>query len=109
MSDPRFREWLAVTERALAASVDELPTALEEASERREALQRSIEAQPPDIPPAPEVAERLRVSEAALTKLARECHESIGAQLAELKRIRAETRQYQPARSNFPTVVSRSV
>ena len=109
MNDRRLDEWLALSQRILAAEPAERVRELVDAEERRRELQASLEADPPAHPPSIELVQALRESEDAIQKLGRELSREISTQLGELRKVRSAAQGYRPTRGSRPAFVSRSV
>jgi hypothetical protein len=109
VNDRRLEEWLALSQRILAAEPAERARQLVDAEGRRRELQASLEAEPPADSPSLELARALRESEDAIQKLGRELSHEIAGQLEELRRVRSATQGYRPTLGSRPAFVSRSV
>jgi hypothetical protein len=107
VTDPRFLRWLAVTEEALSAPVDQRAEAVVAACNQREELRRSLLEDPPKAAPDGETAGRLTAAEAALAEAAVSERERISAALQEVRNQRKRAAGYRPLHPHPPAFVSR--
>jgi hypothetical protein len=107
--DPRFVEWLDVTQSALGAPSDESLRALDRAKTARAELQSSLEADPPSQTPSAQLSEQLARAEEALVAATEQLRETVRTAIEELRQVRTATDGYKPTRPNRPAFVSKSV
>jgi hypothetical protein len=106
--DPRLEEWLAAGSAALAAPAEARLEALCAAVERRAALVRSLEAEPPRAP-SEALATRLARGEADLRAALEALRGDLAARLGALRDATRAHAGYRPARGSDPAFLSRSV